>query len=100
MVDEEAGQKDKNQNGPQDIYICGVKVPASSTLVSVIKLCSLLYFASAASLILMGIEFSDGNLYVKIHSKELFYTLVFFGIALVLIVNSAIVLNSVNRKLT
>jgi hypothetical protein len=76
------------------------KIPEASTLVSAIKLSSLLYFAAAASLILMGIEFSDGNLYVKVIDQQLLFTVIFFMTALVLIFHSAVVLNSVNRKLT
>lgn len=48
----------------------------------------------------MGIEFSDGNLYVKVIDQQLVFTGVFFMTALVLIFHSAVVLNSVNRKLT
>jgi hypothetical protein len=63
----------------------GINVPQPSTLVSIIKLSSLLTFAGAARFMLLGIDVSDNNLMMKIKQNEITFTILFLGCGVVLV---------------
>ena len=76
----------------------GLNVPQPSTLISIIKLSSLLTFAGAASFMLLGIEVSDNNIYIKINQKELQFTIIFLFCGALLIAQAAYNLHAVNNQ--
>ena len=77
-----------------------MKLPQATVLTTIVKLSSILFFAGAASCVLLGIDAADRNLYLKIEQKQLKWCLIFFALSLVYLAHASYILHAVNSKLT